>query len=58
MTSKTLLAVEWMREDSTRTQIQAAMKFGLSQSTVSKAINRKLQPKCPTCGHYLRAEVT
>lgn len=52
MMEVTRRALEWLAEDPNRTAYQAAQKFGVEQSTLSRARRREASKKvCPTCGH-------
>ena len=53
MMDKTRIALAWLADDPTRTAYQAAKRFGIEQSTVSRAMIREnSKVKCPTCGKY------
>jgi len=59
MTSRTQQALAWLAEDDTRTQVQAASRFGIAQATIAGAIARHRED-CPACGQKLKegAQVT
>ena len=53
--NRSLEAVNWMKEDSTRTAADAARMFDLSKSTIMRALaRRKGQEVCPHCGQIMR----
>lgn len=39
--NKSSEAVDWLAEDSTRTQAEASRKFGVARSTISRAIEQR-----------------
>jgi len=55
--SKTQQALQWLRENPTETRYAAAIKFGLSQSTVWRAVENEKKTaseRCPCCGQVIR----
>lgn len=55
--SKTQQALEWLRQNPGASSRSAALKFGLSVSTVTRAkLNAEMteHKRCPTCGQLIR----
>jgi hypothetical protein len=55
--SKTQQALEWLRENPGETRYAAAIKFGLSPSTVWRAMKVATETerkRCPCCGQLIR----
>ena len=53
MKQETKDAMDWLAEDSSRTPYQAAKKFGIAQSTLTRSMRLKAsRTKCPCCGGW------
>lgn len=54
---ETAQALAWLAQDNTRKPHQACDKFGVSPSTLSRAIRRQMaRMACPTCGQKVYDE--
>lgn len=57
MMSKTQQALAWLKANPDATPYAAAKQFGLSPSTVTRAVNvirQTADRRCPCCGQLLR----